>query len=1099
MPAVAITDTNNMFGALEFAETLPKSGVQPIIGCQFTVTDAGAVVLLAQSEAGYKNLLKLTSHLHLSGQEALSVQTFAQYSAGLICLTGGAGGALGRLIQDGKTSDAEDLLDELAQIYPERLYVELQRHGVDGNLRTAVEAQTEPILLDLAYARGLPVVATNEVFFDDKAMYEAHDALLCIAEGSYVSQDNRRRLNSTYHFRSADEMIELFSDLPEAIENTVQIAKRCAYRPHTHPPILPKFAEDEVEELRRQAHEGLTKRLQMTSPVTTEQEYRERLDFELDVIENMGFPGYFLIVADFIKWAKDNGIPVGPGRGSGAGSLVAYSLTITNLDPLRYGLLFERFLNPERVSMPDFDIDFCQERRDEVITYVQNRYGKDRVAQIITFGKLQARAALRDIGRVLQMPYGQVDRLCRLVPNTPGSTATLKEIIRDETQLQDAARAEPVVKKLLDIAMQVEGLYRNASTHAAGVVIGDRPLDELVPLYQDPRSEMPATQFNMKWVEPAGLVKYDFLGLKTLTVIQNAVELLKHRGIDIDPDTFPLDDAATYELYSRADTVGVFQVESSGMRDALKGLKPTCIEDIIALVSLYRPGPMDNIPRYNAIKHGLEQPDYLHPKIEHILKETHGIIIYQEQVMQIAQVLSGYSLGQADMLRRAMGKKIASEMEAQRAIFVEGAVARDVPQKKAMEIFDLLAKFASYGFNKSHAAAYAVVSYQTGYLKANYPVEFMAATMNFDLHNTDKLSVYKQELDRMKIALVPPCVNRSDPLFSVKDGQVVYALGALKNVGRDAMQLIANARRSGGVFKDLFDFAIRVDLKMIGKRALENLTKAGAFDQLNQNRAFIFENLAALVAYSAHSHEESSSAQVSLFGGQTETLEPPRLKDVMLDWTPAEKLSFEHEAIGFYLSGHPLDIYLSDLQDHKIMTFTQLTEALQSTDTLSTRLAGIVVARQDRKSQKGTRYAFLQLSDPTGMFEAVVFSDTLTAHRDTLTAGNKVVIGVEAEQTSDQIKMRVQSVQTVENVVGGGANTARNLTVYVQHEVALSSLKSRLDALPKTGVHGKVSLQIRLQELGCTAIIDLEDQYSTSTEAARALQDIYGIEAVKVG
>ncbi len=778
MPAVAVTDTNNLFAALEFSIYAADAGVQPIIGCQFDLAfedppapdkpaPLAPIVLLAQSEVGYENLMKLNSCLYVDKGGALPQITFeqlTQHSEDVICLTGGALGPVGEILQRGAGTAAKAKLQQFLDIFQDRLYVELQRHPGENGLPEAEQA-TERGFIELAYEMDIPLVATNDVYFPNSKMYEAHDALICIAEGAYVDQQTpRRRLTAQHYFKSPQEMATLFADLPEALENTVEIAQRCAFMAYRRDPILPKFAEDEVQELRRQAKAGLENRLAVIPHATSVEEYEKRLEFELDIIEGMGFPGYFLIVADFIKWAKDHDIPVGPGRGSGAGSLVAYALTITDLDPLRYSLLFERFLNPERVSMPDFDIDFCMDRREEVIQYVQEKYGRDKVAQIITFGALLSKAAVRDIGRVLQMPYGQVDRLSKMIPVEGVKPVSIEKALQDEPRLKEEAKAEEVVDRLLTYGQQVEGLLRNASTHAAGVVIGDRPLDALVPLYQDPRSDMPATQFNMKWVEQAGLVKFDFLGLKTLTVIQNAVDLILKSGrqLHIAEDgrelykpaegaenqinAIPLDDEPTYDLYSAAKTVAVFQVESSGMMDALKRMKPTCIEDIVALVALYRPGPMENIPTYCDVKNGKKERESVHPLIDHILEETQGIIVYQEQVMQIAQVMAGYSLGGADLLRRAMGKKIKEAMDAERPKFEKGAAENGVEAKKASEVFDLLEKFANYGFNKSHAAAYAVVSYQTAWLKANHPVEFMAGVMNCDIHLTDKLAVYFEEV-----------------------------------------------------------------------------------------------------------------------------------------------------------------------------------------------------------------------------------------------------------------------------------------------------------------------------------------------------------------
>ena len=1061
MPAVAVTDTNNMFAALEFSVTAEGEGLQPIVGCQVAVAfdptmpgeklrAAAPVVLLAQSEAGYLNLMKLNSCLYIDKGGALPVVTLEQleqYSAGLICLSGGAEGPVGRFLQTNQLAKARALMQRLALAYPARLYVELQRHDMEA------ERLTERPFVEMAYEFGLPLVATNDVYFPKSAMYEAHDALICIGEGAYVDQQTpRRRVTRQHYFKSESEMAALFADLPEAIENTIEIARRCAFAVYKRKPILPRFAGDEVQELRRQANVGLQARLLIIPHSVTPDAYQARLDFELGVIEAMGFPGYFLIVADFIKWAKDRGIPVGPGRGSGAGSLVAYALTITDLDPLRYALLFERFLNPERVSMPDFDIDFCMDRREEVIQYVQGKYGRDRVGQIITFGALLSKAAVRDVGRVLQMSYGQVDRLSKMIPVDGVKPVSITKALADEPRLREAAKDE-VVGRLLTYAEQLEGLYRNASTHAAGVVIGDRPLDELVPLYQDPRSDMPATQFNMKWVEAAGLVKFDFLGLKTLTVIQNAMELLALRGVSFDINLIPLDDKPSYDLYAAARTVAVFQVESSGMMDALRRMKPTCIEDIVALVALYRPGPMENIPAYCEVKNGLRDLESLHPTIDHILAETQGIIVYQEQVMQIAQVMGGYSLGGADLLRRAMGKKIAEEMAKERPKFIEGAFkTHGVGKEKAGEVFDLLEKFANYGFNKSHAAAYAVVSYQTAYLKANYPVEFMAAVMNCDLHLTDKLAVYKREVDKLGIKTVAPSVNASLATFTVRQGQVVYALGALKNVGVEAMQMIVRAR-DGRSFVNLFDFARRVDLKRVGKRPLEMLARAGAFDELDANRARVFEGLDALVAYSASVHDAKGSNQVSLFGEAGSDIPEPRLpfRD---DWLPVERLSQEHLAIGFYLSGHPLDDYMSALKRRDVKTLAEIT-ALAERGPLVAKIAGSVSSKQERKSAKGNRFAFVGLSDPTGLYEVTVFSDTLEAARDMLEPGMNVVLTVEANLEGETLKLLARAAQPIDQVAAEAG--AQALRIHLNRAEAVPSIATLL-----TKVEGRNRAQITL-------------------------------------
>ncbi|MBD3676796.1 MAG: DNA polymerase III subunit alpha [Rhodobacteraceae bacterium] len=1125
MPAVAVTDTNNMFAALEFSVNASGAGVQPIIGCQVDVEFDPAqpgerprppapVVLLAQNEAGYLNLMKLNSCLYLDTGGALpqvTVEELATYSEGLICLSGGPEGPVGKLLQQGQRPKAEALMGRLAAIYPDRLYVELQRHPGEGSQTPEAERQTERGFVEMAYAMDLPLVATNDVYFPKADMYEAHDALICIAEGAYVDQQEpRRRLTPQHYLKSPEEMATLFADLPEALENTVEIARRCAYKAEKRAPILPRFAEDEVEELRRQAKEGLVERLKVIPHAAPVEDYEKRLEFELGIIEGMGFPGYFLIVADFIKWAKDHDIPVGPGRGSGAGSLVAYALTITDLDPLRYSLLFERFLNPERVSMPDFDIDFCMDRREEVIQYVQEKYGREKVAQIITFGALLSKAAVRDVGRVLQMPYGQVDRLSKMIPVEGVKPVSIEKALSDEPRLREAARAEEVVDRLLTYGQKIEGLLRNASTHAAGVVIGDRPLDELVPLYQDPRSDMPATQFNMKWVEQAGLVKFDFLGLKTLTVIQNAIDLIQrggrslHEGPDgtqiyTPPDgavndigQIPLDDEKTYQLYAQARTVAVFQVESSGMMDALRRMKPTCIEDIVALVALYRPGPMENIPTYCEVKNGLRELQSIHPSIDHILEETQGIIVYQEQVMEIAQVMAGYTLGGADLLRRAMGKKIAEEMAKERPKFIDGSVANGVSKEKAGEVFDLLEKFANYGFNKSHAAAYAVVSYQTGWLKANHPVEFMAGVMNCDIHLTDKLATYAEEVRRgLEIGIVAPCVNRSEATFSVAEGQVVYALGALKNVGVEAMKLIVEARGEKP-FATLFDFARRVDLKRIGKRPLEMLARAGAFDQLDPNRRRVFDSLDALSAYSAAVHDQKSSNQVSLFGEAGDDLPEPRLSPVD-DWLPNERLAEEHKAIGFYLSGHPLDDYMAPLKRKGVKTLAEVTAEAER-GALVAKIAGAVSGRQERKSARGNRFAFVQLSDPTGLYEVTVFSDTLEAARDNLDTGSNVVLTVEATMESEQLKLLARAVTPIDTVAADAG--AMGLKVFVEAPEAVFSVKNLLERMgdeKATRGKGPITFCIADRDTGTEWDVTPDRDFPLNPQIKGAIKSLGGV------
>jgi DNA polymerase-3 subunit alpha len=1124
MPAVAVTDTNNMFAALEFSVTASAAGVQPIMGCQVDLAymDTGPgerpkppapIVLLAQNEHGYGHLMKLNSCLYLRGDGELPHVTLAEltaHSEGVICLTGGPDGPVGRLLQTAQRPMAEALLGDLKQVFGDRLYVELQRHPNEGGAPEA-ERLSEQGLVEMAYAMDLPLVATNDVYFPNSAMFEAHDAMICVADGAYVDQSApRRRLTAQHYFKSPQEMAALFADLPEAIENTVEIAQRCAFGAYKRDPILPKFAEDEIEELHRQARAGLARRLKVIPHAAPVEDYDKRLEFELGIIERMGFPGYFLIVADFIKWAKDRDIPVGPGRGSGAGSLVAYALTITDLDPLRYSLLFERFLNPERVSMPDFDIDFCMDRREEVIQYVQEKYGRDRVGQIITFGALLSKAAIRDIGRVLQMPYGQVDRLSKMIPVEGVKPLSIEKALAQEERLREAARSEEVVDRLLKYGMQVEGLLRNASTHAAGVVISDRPLDDLVPLYQDPRSEMPATQFNMKWVEQAGLVKFDFLGLKTLTVVQNAVEQIQSEGRPLhiaadgtvlytppagaenDIGAIPLDDAATYALYASAKTVAVFQVESSGMMDALKRMKPNCIEDIVALVALYRPGPMENIPKYCEVKNGLSERDYLHPSVDHILDETQGIIVYQEQVMQIAQEMAGYSLGGADLLRRAMGKKLQEAMDVERPKFIKGARENDVDDKTAIEVWNLLDKFANYGFNKSHAAAYAVVSYQTAWLKTNHPVEFMAGVMNCDIHLTDKLAVYFEEVKKgLELPYVPPCVNRSEATFVVRKGALHYALGGLKNVGVEAMKLITLGREDKP-FATLYDFARRVDLKRIGKRPLEMLARAGAFDELDRNRRRVFDSVEPLMGYSAAIHDQKNSNQVSLFGEAGEDLPEPRLSPVE-DWLPAERLTEEFKAVGFYLSGHPLDDYMTVLRRKDVKTLDEV-RTMAVNAPLVTKMAGVVAGRQERKSARGNRFAFVQLSDTTGGYEVTLFSETLEKSREYLEAGQQIVITVEANMESEQLKLLGRSVQPIDGVVADAG--AIGLRIFVDTPDVISSVASVLENAVKSvksGGRGPVHFCLMAPDLPGEVELETGREFPVTPQIKGAIKSLGGV------
>ncbi len=1107
MPAVAITDTSNMFAALEVSELLSDAGIQPIIGCQLDLLydeqnqnlKPRPIVLLAKNKIGYKNLMKLSTIGYLEYDESdpyIKFNDLELYGDGLICLSGGPTGPLGQLLLQDKSESAAKLTDQFIKIFDGRFYLELQRHPIQGELRTADERITEPKFLELAQKKNIPIVATNDIYFSNPEMYEAHDALLCISTGSYIDQEmTRRRVTDQHYFKSTEEMKDLFSDLPEAILNTVEVAQRCSIKAEIRDPILPKYAKNEVVELKQQATVGLEHRLKSIPHATTIEKYFERLNFELSVIENMGFPGYFLIVADFIKWAKAKKIPVGPGRGSGAGSLVAYALTITDLDPIRYSLLFERFLNPERVSMPDFDIDFCMDRREEVINYVQDKYGNDKVAQIITFGALLSKAAIRDIGRVLQIPYGHVDKLSKMIPVEATRPVSIAQALKDEPKLLEEKNNSEVIARMLNYAEKVEGLLRNAATHAAGIVIADRPLDELVPLYRDPRSEMQATQFNMKWVEQAGLVKFDFLGLKTLTIVKNAVDLLQNRGINIDINTIPLDDFKTFELYAQGKTIAVFQVESSGMRDALSQLKPTCIEDIIALVALYRPGPMENIPKFCLVKNGEQERETIHPLIDEILDETQGIIIYQEQVMEIARRMAGYSLGGADLLRRAMGKKIKEAMDAEKPKFLAGSIKNNVNKKTAVKVWDLLEKFANYGFNKSHAAAYAILSYQTAWLKANQPVEFMAAVMNCDIHLTEKLNVYKQEIENLGLELKAPCINTSEAYFSVVDGKIFYALGALKNIGIGAVEHIVNIRTAKGPFLNIFDFAQRLDLRKVGKRPLEMLIRSGAFDCLNKNRKFLFMSIEKLVSFSSTVFAERLSGQSNLFGSETDSVPIPRLEAVD-DWMFTEKLSEENQSIGFYLSGHPIDEFLPYLAEQKISIFSNLKKEPTEVASL-VNIVGVVSGKQERQSAKGHRFAFVQFSDPGGIFETTVFSDVLDRSRDLFDIGEILVLLCEAKSEGEQTKLLLKGVQPIKTIIE--KSDANGYRVFINSVDAVNALAKRLLDKPLKNDVVKVPLNLVIMDSGLVGELEIElpDNYLISPDVIGAIRHIEGVTHVE--
>jgi len=1117
-PAAAIADRNGLYGAMAFSEAAKKAGVQPIIGTLLGVARPGGaegkppqidwLPLYAQDEKGYDNLCALVSAAHLGRpphEDAhVRIEALVGRSDGLIALTGSGEGALARLLAEEQRQEAERYLDRLQTIFPDRLYIELARRN------DPVEQAAEGALIDLAYARDLPLVATNPACFAEPDFYAAHDAMLCIANSTYLEVADRPRSSPDAWIKPADVMAEAFADLPEAIENTLVVAQRCAVAAPSRKPILPSLAGDreaEAEMLRRDAAGGLEKRLDTIGmPEAERGAYRERLTFELDVIIQMGFPGYFLIVADFIKWAKEQDIPVGPGRGSGAGSVVAWALTITDLDPLQLGLLFERFLNPERVSMPDFDIDFCETRRSEVISYVQQKYGSDHVAQIITFGRLKARAVLKDTGRVLQMSYGQVDRLAKLVPNHPTDPWTLDRAINGVSELAAEYKQDKQVRRLLDLAMKLEGLPRHSSTHAAGVVIGDRPLDQLVPLYRDPRSEFPVTQFDMKYVEGAGLVKFDFLGLKTLSVLKKAVDMLADKGVTVDLATIPWDDAATYALLQRGDTVGVFQVESEGMRRTLSAVRPTVFEDIIALGALYRPGPMDNIPMFGARKNGREPIEYPHPLLEPILKETYGIFVYQEQVMQAAQVLAGYTLGGADMLRRAMGKKIQAEMDAQRAIFVEGcANVNAIPAAKANELFDLIDKFAGYGFNKSHAAAYALLTYQTAWFKAHHKPEFFAASMCYDISLTDKLTIWADDMRRSGVSLLPPDVNRSEAEFSVEGDGVRYALGALKGVGEKAMEQLVEERRAAGPFRDLDDLAGRIDPRLLNRRQLESLAAAGALESIVPDRASTFAAAETILAHAASAHDARTSGQGGLFGGDSNggagSIRLP--KDAR--WSVAERMAAEKEAFGFYFSAHPTDRYRHVARSEGVRTFEQLSQMGAPSEPdrdergrplprATMRMAALIEDARWRTSARGNRYLLATCSDASSQFIASSFDDAASeAMEAAARSGACLLLDVEADKRPGEETPRI-TVRIARPLDGLSSNARLHAEIEMADATGLAALAQLLGEAQ--GGRGEVIVSVSTER--GPARLRIGRDYRLDAETVEQIERVPGVVAVNI-
>jgi len=1114
-PAAALTDRNGLYAAMAFSEAAAKSGVQPIIGATLAIARPDRpdnaplmldwLVLLAQDEAGYANLCALVSQAHVArpmeDDAHVGFEALERHAGGLICLTASGDGALARLVAEGLPEAAATYLGRLQALFGDRLYIELSRTG------DPVMEEAEGALVDLAYARGLPLVATNPACYADPDFHAAHDVLLCIASGSYVESAERRKSSPESWMKPAVDMAALFEDLPEAIANTLVVAQRCAVMAPKRKPILPSLAGDKAGEeaqLRADAAAGLIERLDKLGIIDDEARipYFERLEFELNVIIQMGFPGYFLIVADFIKWAKSHDIPVGPGRGSGAGSVVAWALTITDLDPLQLGLLFERFLNPERVSMPDFDIDFCETRRGEVIRYVQQKYGHDHVAQIITFGTLKARAALKDTGRVLQMGYNQVDRLAKLVPNHPTDPWTITRTMNGSAEFVAEYKADRNIARLVDQAMQIEGLPRNSSTHAAGVVIGDRPLSELVPLYRDPKSDMPVTQFDLKYVETAGLVKFDFLGLKTLSVLQRAVQLLAGRGVIVDLDALRWDDEETYKLLQRGDTVGVFQVESEGMRKTLSAVKPTVFEDIIALGALYRPGPMDNIPMFGRRKNGQEEIEYPHPSLEPILKETYGVFVYQEQVMQAAQILAGYSLGGADLLRRAMGKKIKAEMDAQRATFVEGCKTNDIDRKKANELFDLIDKFAGYGFNKSHAAAYALLTYQTAWLKAHHPAEFYAASMAFDIHQTDKLCVFVDDMRRMGLTCLPPDINVSRADFSVEPDPgdparqaVRYALGGLKGVGEKAMETLVEERQRSGPFRDLDDLADRIEPRLLNRRQLESLAAGGAFDSLGLDRAIVHAAAETLLSVAAKAAEARESGQGGLFG-DVEAAHADVPLPTNVKWSGIERMAQEKEAFGFYFSAHPVDRYRQFARARGVRNYAELcgsSEGLREGERNGAMMAGLIEEIRWRDTKRGARFISATFSDSSGQFQASCFDEEgckllARLHED----GECALLTVELDKQpgEETPRVTVRGVQSFERLAG---SARMRMVVTVEREEAIMPLAALL--ADRHGGRSRVEIETVLPD-GDRAFVRIGEDFQLDEELGERIEAIRGVGAV---
>ena len=1025
---LGLSDTYNLSGALEFSENLSSVGTQPIIGTQILFKYKefeGLIPLIAKNNDGYKNIIKLSSKSYLDNSETTTphckLDDLLNNSEGIIILTGSINCFFGSLFNKGLFNEIEELIIKLKDKFQENIYIEIQRHN-DLN-----EKDFENYNRKISVKLELPIIASHEVYYLDKDMFEAHDALMCIGQKTYVNDSNRIKLTNQHYFKSSEEMIEVFKDLPEALENNFNLPFRCSFKPNHSKPILPSissFDKDPNEMLKKLSFEGLKDKFKFFFDINLNNieqnkkyvEYKKRLDHEIRIIVEMNYSGYFLIVSDYIKWAKMNKIPVGPGRGSGAGSLVAWCLSITDIDPIKFNLIFERFLNPDRVSMPDFDIDFCEEKRDLVFEYLTTKY-KDSVAHIITFGKLKARMVIRDVGRVLGLPYGFIDSICKMIPFDPSRPMSLQECINVEPRLQKLIKEDKRVDRLINLSLKLEGLNRNVATHAAGVVIADKKLTDTVPLYKDNSADLllPSTQFDMYSAENAGLIKFDFLGLKTLTVIDKAQKLINKNNPEFKIEKINYEDQKVYDLLSSGKTVGLFQLESSGMKDALINMKPNRLEDIIALVALYRPGPMSNIPIYNECKHGKREPDYLHPKLEKILKPTYGVIIYQEQVMQIAQILSGFTAGEADILRRAMGKKKRAELEKQKQRFVEGAFKNGISKDIAAGIFLKIEPFAEYGFNKSHAAAYAVIAYQTAFLKTYYTHEFFVASMSMELSNQKKLSEFYEELKRLNINVIRPDINKSKEDFSSDGKNFFYALGAIKNVGYDAISNVVNERLENGEFKNINDFINRVKPKDINKLQLEGLVKAGAFDNILNNRHALFNSIPKMILKSKNIFENKILNQIDLFSDDNQHQED-FINDIE-DWKLDIKLSKEFETLGFFISDHPLNQYKSLFKKYKILNYNSF---LNNSEHSTGNVACTILKIQEKKTQKGSSYAIVKFSDLNEVFELFIFSDLFELNRELFYEGNSLLVTVSKNNKDEfqtQTRINVRRIISLKDII----------------------------------------------------------------------------------